>query len=123
MPDPIDIGVGARMRIRRKERGLSQTELGDHLNLSFQQIQKYERGANRVSASMLVKAAEVLECSVGYLVGEAAGSAGDLDGAALARLARPGVAELVEAFDAIESADQRSAIVQLVRSLRRPPGP
>lgn len=117
MPDPIDIGVGARLRIRRKELGMSQTALGEHLGLTFQQIQKYERGTNRVSASMLVKSAAALHCTVGYLVGEEAGSAGDLEGALLGRLSRPGVAALVEAFDAIGSPQQRSAIVQLVRSL------
>lgn len=56
---------------------------------------------------------------MGFLVGEVAGSAGDLEGSLLARLARPGVAELIEAFDAIESTEQRAAIVQLVRSLGR----
>jgi len=55
MPDPIDVGVGARIRIRRREIGVSQTSLGEHLGLTFQQVQKYERGTNRVSASMLVR--------------------------------------------------------------------
>lgn len=68
--DPIDVSVGARIRVRRRELGVSQGLLGDHLDLTFQQVQKYERGANRVSASMLVRTAERLRTSVAYLVGE-----------------------------------------------------
>ena len=60
MSDPIDVGVGARIRIRRRELGVSQGLLAEHLGLTFQQVQKYERGANRVSASMLVRIAERL---------------------------------------------------------------
>ena len=68
--DPIDVETGTRLRLRRKELRISQTELGEHLGLSFQQIQKYEQGINRISASMLVRAAEKLGCSVSHLVGE-----------------------------------------------------
>ncbi|MES2033597.1 MAG: helix-turn-helix transcriptional regulator [Pseudomonadota bacterium] len=117
MPDPIDIGVGARMRVRRKELGVSQSALAQHLGLTFQQVQKYERGANRVSASMLVKIAERLDCSVAFMVGEEPGSRGDLSGGLLARLAEPGVADLVEAFHAIESPQIRSALLRLARSM------
>ena len=52
-PDPVDVHVGKRIRERRVSLGLSQTDLGDNLGLTFQQIQKYERGANRISASKL----------------------------------------------------------------------
>ena len=52
-PDPIDVAVGARVRIRRRWLGFSQTQLATALGITFQQVQKYERGANRVSASML----------------------------------------------------------------------
>lgn len=117
MPDPIDIGVGARIRIRRRELGVSQASLGEHLGLTFQQIQKYERGSNRVSASMLVKTAARLDCSVAWLVGEEDGAAGHLEGGLLARLASPGVAELVEAFNAIESPQARTALMHLARSM------
>jgi len=117
MPDPIDIGVGARIRVRRREMGFSQANLAGHLGLTFQQVQKYERGSNRVSASMLVRIAEKLGCSVGFLVGEEAGSAGHMDGNMLARLAEPGVAEIVEAFQAIESRRARAALVQLAKSM------
>lgn len=117
MPDPIDIGVGARIRIRRRELGVSQSSLGEHLGLTFQQVQKYERGSNRVSASMLVRIAARLDCTVAWLVGEEDGAAGHLEGGLLARLASPGVAELVEAFNAIESPQARTALMQLARSM------
>jgi transcriptional regulator with XRE-family HTH domain len=117
MSDQIDVGVGARIRIRRRELGVTQAMLAEHLGLTFQQVQKYERGANRVSASMLVRTAERLGCTVGYLVGEDGGAAGELDGAQLARLATTGVAELVDAFNAIESPRARAALMKLARSM------
>ncbi len=61
---PVDVHVGARMRIRRKLLGLSQTKLGDALGLTFQQVQKYERGANRISASRLFDLSRVLDVPI-----------------------------------------------------------
>jgi transcriptional regulator with XRE-family HTH domain len=60
-PDPIDVEVGLALRGLRIQRKLSQTALADALGVSFQQIQKYERGTNRISASMLVRAAKALD--------------------------------------------------------------
>jgi len=68
-PDLIDVAVGARLRLRRRELNWSQTMVGDALGISFQQVQKYGRGANRISASVLVKAAEALRSTVTALVG------------------------------------------------------
>lgn len=65
-PDPIDVHVGARVRLRRLEWYQTQNELADALGVSFQQVQKYERGLNRISASMLWRAAEHLKSPVGY---------------------------------------------------------
>ena len=62
--DPIDVYIGQRLRAERLARKMSQVELGAALNVTFQQIQKYERGDNRVSASMLTKAAEALDLPV-----------------------------------------------------------
>ena len=67
-PDPIDVHVGARIRLRRKQIGISQAQLGEALGLTFQQIQKYEKGQNRISASMMVRAAQKLDVAVGYFV-------------------------------------------------------
>ena len=60
-PDPIDVEVGLTLRRLRNQRKLSQTALADALGITFQQIQKYERGTNRISASMLVRAARALD--------------------------------------------------------------
>ena len=61
VPDPIDIHVGARLRMRRLLVGLSQEKLGAALGITFQQIQKYEKGANRISASRLQELARILQ--------------------------------------------------------------
>jgi len=63
---PTDVHVGARIRLRRKELRVSQTDLGEMLGLTFQQVQKYERGANRVSASKLFEIAKGLGVSIAY---------------------------------------------------------
>jgi len=65
-PNPVDIHVGARVRLRRKILRLSQEKLGDELGVTFQQVQKYERGANRVGASRLWKLSEVLDVPVSF---------------------------------------------------------
>ncbi len=64
-PSPVDVHVGARLR-ERKELGLSQIAVGQALGYTFQQVQKYERGTNRVSASALWTLAGLLEVEVGY---------------------------------------------------------
>ncbi len=62
MPDPIDVHVGSRVRLRRTLLGFSQEKLANALDLTFQQVQKYERGTNRIGASRLFQIAVVLEC-------------------------------------------------------------
>ena len=64
-PDPVDVEVGHRIRIERLARGLSQTALANQLGVTFQQVQKYEKGVNRVGAGRLTKIAEVLGVPVG----------------------------------------------------------
>src|SRR5579864_6598764 len=65
-PNPVDLHVGARVRMRRRLQGVSQEKLADALGLTFQQVQKYERGANRVSASKLYEIAACLKTPVAY---------------------------------------------------------
>ena len=65
-PNPIDVHVGARLRLRRTLLGFSQEKLGESVGITFQQLQKYERGANRISASRLFNLAQVLGVSVGF---------------------------------------------------------
>ena len=65
-PNPVDVHVGRRIRDRRKEARISQEKLAEHLGLTFQQVQKYEKGANRVSASKLYEIASALNASIEY---------------------------------------------------------
>ena len=67
---PVDIHVGARLRQRRHLVGLSQSKLGESVGLTFQQIQKYERGTNRISSSRLYEFAKVLAVPVSYFFDE-----------------------------------------------------
>ena len=66
VPNPIDVHVGSRMRIRRLELGISQGKLGDALGITFQQVQKYEKGTNRISASRLQHVSRILHVAVAY---------------------------------------------------------
>ena len=72
-PNPIDIHVGGRIRLRRNMMGMSQEKLGEHLGITFQQIQKYEKGTNRVGASRLQAIASILEVPVAYFFDGAPG--------------------------------------------------
>ena len=65
-PNPVDIHVGSRVRLRRTLLGLSQEKLGDALGLTFQQVQKYERGANRIGASRLFDLSRVLDVPISF---------------------------------------------------------
>ena len=114
-PDPIDIEVGARIRTRRRATGYSQTQLAEALGITFQQVQKYERGANRVSASMLVRIAAKLETTVAALVGED-GSA-PVEAIIYAQLSTPGATDLLAAFAKIADGDARRALLTLAQSL------
>src|SRR4051794_1811541 len=69
-PNPIDVRVGARLRLRRKMLGLSQEKLGDAIGLTFQQVQKYERGANRIGASRLYELSRALDVPVSFFFDE-----------------------------------------------------
>ena len=115
-PDPIDVAIGARMRLRRKSLGISQGVLSERVGVSFQQIQKYERGANRVSGSMLVAIARALDSSVGWLVGEEGGLADSTDDIIKA-LALTGAVELLEAYAAIPHASARAALLTLAQEM------
>src|SRR6476660_8819600 len=65
-PSPIDIHVGSRLRKRRRMLGMSQATMGERLGLTFQQVQKYEKGMNRIGASRLQQAADILGVTVPY---------------------------------------------------------
>jgi transcriptional regulator with XRE-family HTH domain len=113
--DPVDLAVGARIRLLRKMRGLSQQALAEATGVTFQQIQKYERGANRVSASMLARIAESLRTPVSELFGETSGPSAVDDVAGL--LAQPGALELLRAYSELPRGPARTALVEFVRTL------
>src|SRR5580658_2657112 len=76
-PNPVDLHVGARIRMRRRMNGVSLERLADALGLTFQQVQKYERGANRVSASKLYEIAAALKTPVAYFFDGLASTSGE----------------------------------------------
>ena len=79
-PDPIDVHVGHRVRLRRTLLGMSQVKLGGALDLTFQQIQKYEKGANRIGSSRLYKLSLVLDVPVSYFFDEMPNSGKKISG-------------------------------------------
>lgn len=114
-PSDLDAAVGARIRLRRKALGITQERLSEALGLTFQQVQKYERGVNRVSASTLVKIAKRLDCTVPDLLGEPGG--GQVDAIAPTLLIPPGAVELLEVYGRIPDRRARSAVLQVARAL------
>jgi transcriptional regulator with XRE-family HTH domain len=117
--DPVDVAVGARIRLLRKLRGMSQQALAEAAGVTFQQIQKYERGANRVSASMLSRIAAALDAPVAEMFGEGAAGAGAVDEVA-ALLAEPGALDLLHAYTALPRGPARAALVDFVRAMNTP---
>ncbi|MDR7115265.1 helix-turn-helix domain-containing protein [Caulobacter sp. BE254] len=123
-PNPIDLHVGARIRMRRKILGVSQERLADDLGLTFQQVQKYERGANRVSASKLYEIARSLQSSVSYFF-EGLADPTDVDGFEENGseqfvhdfLMTPEGLELAALFPRIGKSRVRRRILDLVRSM------
>ena len=124
-PNPVDVHVGRRVRLRRKELGISQTHLADGLGLTFQQIQKYERGANRVSASKLYEMARVLRVQIGYFfdgLDDPASPTGDNYASAYnsvieEMLSEPNGPQLAEAFLRIRRRSIRKGLADLAREI------
>ncbi|HVI31645.1 helix-turn-helix transcriptional regulator [Phenylobacterium sp.] len=112
----LELAIGGRIRARRRQLGLSQSDLAHALGVSFQQVQKYERGANRVAASTLIATAQALSTTVAWLVGEDGGTRED-DDEVFRALARPGALELLQAFDGIPDGRARAALVALAREM------
>ena len=114
MPNPIDVYIGSCIRLRRLERGMSQEGLANRLGLSFQQIQKYERGINGCAPARLTKIAEILDMPIAAFFPE-----GGAQGPAEAHLPDARSLALAREFDAIPSGAVRSAIRQLVLELAK----
>ena len=123
-PDQVDSFVGARIAWRRAALGLSQTALAQRLGISFQQVQKYEAGANRVSASRLHQIATILGTPVASFFPERSGADGDrLPVAGLASLrlmsATADGRAVARAFPSIPDRELRRSIARIVEALAR----
>ena len=123
-PDPIDNHVGSRLRLRRKVLNLSQEKLAERLGITFQQVQKYEKGTNRIGASRLYQVARVLEVPVSYFFPEprnAEDAAGMSEDAApdyvMDFVASAEGIELNRAFALIRDPKVRRRVIELVRSI------
>jgi len=134
-PNPIDIHVGKRVRLRRTLLGMSQEKLGDAIGLTFQQVQKYERGTNRIGSSRLWQLSQVLDVPVSYFFddvsdevavaarprrkGEIIAGLGEGSGPAFEAdpMARRETLELVRAYYKIADGTVRKRVFEMVKAL------
>jgi transcriptional regulator with XRE-family HTH domain len=119
-PNPIDVHVGKRLRLRRTLLGMSQERLGELLGLTFQQVQKYERGVNRIGSSRLFELGQILDVPISFFFDDlpetVTGAGGTIGG-----YATPGLAEERVAFDHEDDSlplDKRETL-ELVRAYYR----
>lgn len=122
--NPVDSHVGSKIRLRRQVLKMSQEKLGESLGVTFQQVQKYERGANRVGASRLWKLSQVLDVPIGYFF---EGVAGTKIAEGVAEDEQPPITydfvnspdgqELISVFARIKSDAVKRQIIELARSL------
>jgi transcriptional regulator with XRE-family HTH domain len=126
-PNPTDKHVGARVRMRRMMLSMSQEKLGDALGLTFQQVQKYEKGANRIGASRLQQIAHTLQVPVSFFFEGAPNVAGSENGSGMSEAPSPAYVSdflatsdglaLTKAFMRIKDAKLRRRIVDLVEQM------
>jgi transcriptional regulator with XRE-family HTH domain len=115
----IDHEVGRRIKLQRINAGLSQTELGDKIGVTFQQVQKYEKGLNRVGAGRLAKIADVLRVPVAVFFGLPADSESKLPKgqSPTELLTRPYALRLLKAYLAIEDKKVQASILEMVETI------
>ncbi len=129
-PHPVDVHVGGRMKQRRKLLGKTQTGLGNALGLTFQQVQKYEKGVNRVGSSRLYDLARVLDTSIDYFfegvpaevaavspAPKGRGKAKKLTGYEPDLMVKLETLKLVRAYYKIEDEDVRKGVYQLTKAM------
>jgi transcriptional regulator with XRE-family HTH domain len=128
-PNPIDVHVGSRVRLRRTLLGMSQERLGNAIGLTFQQVQKYERGANRIGASRLFDLSRVLDVPVSFFFDDihpnvaasvAEGASGMSEPAAPYEpdpMMRRETLELVRAYYRVSDAQTRRRLFELVKAI------
>ncbi|MAF96091.1 MAG: transcriptional regulator [Rhodospirillaceae bacterium] len=130
VPNPVDIHVGGRVRLRRTLLGLSQEKLGDAVGLTFQQIQKYERGANRIGASRLFQLSRILDVPISFFFDDIPAGLRTTEGQVAMGLreqeqrtiepdplARRETLELVRAYYRISDPKVRKRLFELTKSL------
>jgi len=117
-PSPIDVHVGGRVRLRRTLMGMSQERLGEALGLTFQQVQKYERGVNRIGASRLFDLARVLDVPIGFFFDDMPDDVGGgVAGLPRRTAALGGFADAQDSFE--DDALHRRETLELVRAYYR----
>ncbi|WP_343564766.1 helix-turn-helix domain-containing protein [Kiloniella sp. b19] len=133
VPNAIDIHVGQRLRLRRTLLGLSQEKLGDILGLTFQQVQKYERGTNRIGASRLYDLSRVLDTDIGYFFDNMTDETAHLSPGQIRGQAEEGIEiqyekdpmarretlELVRAYYKIEDDVVRKRLLEMAKTLSK----
>ena len=129
IPSPVDVHVGARLRVRRTLLGMSQTALGDAIGLTFQQMQKYERGANRISASRLFDLSRLLDVPIQHFFDDmptaVAASSPTLGGGRAKKppiyeldpMAKRETLELVRAYYKITDPEIRKQLFEMTKTL------
>ena len=128
-PNPIDVHVGARVRLRRTLLGMSQEKLGEAIGLTFQQVQKYERGANRIGSSRLFDLSRVLDVPIEYFFGDmpaAVAACSPAQGGGMSEeaanyeldpMAKRETLELVRAYYKISEPQVRKRLFELTKAL------
>ncbi|MDH3662484.1 MAG: helix-turn-helix transcriptional regulator [Alphaproteobacteria bacterium] len=137
-PNPIDVHVGKRLRLRRTLLGMSQERLGDLLGLTFQQVQKYERGVNRIGSSRLYELGQILDVPVSFFFDDMVGSRlpGSVQGPMAGLAEAPGgferglegtlllerreTLELIRAYYRITDSQVRKRLFELAKALGNP---
>jgi transcriptional regulator with XRE-family HTH domain len=128
--NPIDVHVGRRVRLRRTLLGMSQEQLGEALNITFQQVQKYERGSNRISSSRRWNIAQILDVPVSFFFDDmsedtmkhspqrmrSSDTRGDYEENPTDPMARRETLELVRAYYSIKNPNVRKRITEMVKS-------
>ena len=122
--DARDFEIGRRIRAVRLERGLSQTELGNLIGVTFQQVQKYEKGANRMASGRLHRLCEALGAPITFFYADGPGAGQDADAdsvdVGLEFLETAGAVRLVRAFSRIKDPETRRALMEVVEGVAGP---